>query len=54
MAETRLLSRSVEVINAQTPSDQLMVKAISDARHALGDGKVEQSKQIIDMALAPR
>ena len=54
MAETRLLSRSVEVQNAQSPSDQIMVKAISDARHALGDGKVEQSKQIIDMALAPR
>ena len=52
MAETRLLSRTVEAQNAQTPSEQIMVKAIADARRALGDGKVDQSRQIIDSALA--
>lgn len=48
MAETRLLDRSTDQGQTNDPSSDLVVKRISDARHALGTGDRRQTLAIID------
>jgi hypothetical protein len=53
MAETRLLDRSVTQSQIDDPSASRMVRTISDARRALGDGNTQLAMQIIDRTLTP-
>ncbi|UPG71017.1 hypothetical protein MVG78_10330 [Roseomonas gilardii subsp. gilardii] len=52
MAETRLLDRSVTPARADIPDHAPVVRMISDARTALGQGRLDEARQHTHSALA--
>ena len=53
-AETRVLTRSSDAALANRPDTQLLARAISDARLALGKNDVPRARAIIEHVLSPR
>jgi|GEM_PF-5246100 len=53
-AETRVLTRSTDPALANRPDTQLLARAISDARLALGKNDAPRARAIIEHVLNPR
>lgn len=52
-AETRILTRSTDPALAAQPDTQVVVRAIADARLALGQNNVRRARDIIEHVLNP-